>query len=99
MRTTIPERDFNLKTVFVDETSDSEHLKYILGRFSFEGEFLGYTELNTELSLCPMSYEDVLSQRLYGTQILSKCEISLDLITSRDSASSDEMNIFYELYV
>lgn len=86
-------------TNFVSDEVDFKHLKYILGRFSFEGDFLGYTELNTELSLCPMSYGDVLSQRLYGTQIESKCEISLDLITAVGTAAPADTNVFYELYV
>lgn len=71
----------------------------MLGRFTFEGEFIGYTELNSELSLCPMAYEDVLSMRQYGTQIESKCEISLDLISAQGEAAPEDQNIFYELYV
>lgn len=88
-----------MKTSFVSDEVDFKHLKYILGRFSFEGDFLGYTELNTELSLCPMSYGDVLSQRLYGTQIESKCEISLDLIIAEGTAAPADTNVFYELYI
>lgn len=92
LRQTIPQTDFKLKTTFVSgaDQSSSKYLKYMLGRFTFDGEFIGYTELNSELSLCPMTYEDVLSMRQFGTQIESKCEISLDLISAQDSAAPED---------
>jgi hypothetical protein len=69
LRKTVTADDFKLTTSFTEdpEANQVKYLTFVLGRFHFNGTFLGYTELDSELSLCPMAYEDVLSMREYGT--------------------------------
>ena len=40
-----------------------DSLTFYLARYSIEGEFQGYQELKTQLSVCPMTYSDVAKMK------------------------------------
>lgn len=42
-----------------------------------DGEFLGYKAMTSELSLCPVSYEHVLTMMKFGTVTENSCEFEL----------------------
>ena len=52
-------------------------LNFTLARYSINGTFNGFNKLNTELSLCPMTYQDVINTQKFGTVTRSVCEFQL----------------------
>ena len=40
-----------------------DELTYYLARYSIDGEFLGYQNLKSQLSVCPMTYTDVANMK------------------------------------
>jgi hypothetical protein len=70
---------FDLQVGFYDEKSSgrSKYLNFMLASYSIDGEFLGFTELGSELSQCPFSYENVLSMKKFGTITNNTCNFYL----------------------
>jgi len=44
----------------------TQYLTYFLARYSIDGNFLGYQELKDQLSLCPMTFNDVMKMKQFG---------------------------------
>ena len=62
----------------------SKLLAFRLAQYSIDGRFLGFTELKTQLSICPMSYENVLEIRSFGTITVNECEFYLEDLQTTD---------------
>jgi len=66
--------------------------------YSINGTFLGFTELKSQLTLCPLSFTQVLNQKKFGTISVSECNLYLaDLIGSMNMP--EEANILFELFL
>ena len=50
-----------------------DSLTFYLARYSIEGEFQGYQELKTQLSVCPMTYSDVAQMKRFGVVTYNEC--------------------------
>jgi len=75
-------------------------LAFQLAQYAVNGTFLGFTELKAQLSICPMSYENVLETRSFGAITVNECEFYLEDAATTDPARlPEEANILYELYL
>ena len=65
------------------------------------GTFIGYTELKNQLSVCAMTFDDVLNMRKFGSMMHKTCQIDLEILKDKDPGNLmlEEANIFYELYL
>lgn len=65
------------------------------------GSFIGFTELKNQLSVCAMSYKDVLNMRKFGSMMSKSCQIDLEILKDKDPGNLmlEEANIFYELFL
>ena len=61
-----------------------DYLTFYLARYNIEGEFLGFNELKTQLSLCPMTYTDVVRMTKFGVLTKNECEFELIDLISED---------------
>ena len=52
-------------------------LSYYLARYSIEGEFQGYQELKAQLSVCPMTYSDVVKMKRFGVVTRNPCQFEV----------------------
>ena len=83
-----------------NEPDKKRLLAFQLAQYAINGTFLGFTELKAQLSICPMSYENVLETRSFGAITVNECEFYLeDLQTTDPAGLPDEANILYELYL
>ena len=73
-------------------------LTFYLARYSIEGNFLGFQELKTQMSLCPTTYDDVLKMMQFGSVIENQCEFSLTELLDQTNLPP-EANTFFELYI
>jgi len=95
----LKDQGFDISVGFYDDssTSRSQYLVFQLAMYHMNGTFLGFTELRSQMSPCPMTFTDVLNQRKFGTMTQNDCSFYLyDLISSDLPQGA---NIFYELYL
>ena len=69
--------DVKLAMETPENKGENLHLKFTLAQYHLDGTFLGYTELNSQLFMCPVSYASVQAMRRFGTQTVSSCQFSL----------------------
>ena len=101
LRTPLRDSGFQVTVGFYDDTAAgrSQYLPFQLGRYAMNGTFLGYTELKSQLSVCPMSFHDVQNQNRFGTITVNNCELFLQDLLRAERSLANEANIFYELYL
>lgn len=73
-------------------------LRFILGTYSLEGDFLGFQNLTTQLQLCPADYEYGVDYRRFGTTVYSKCEYSVSQLINPD-IQPNNTDVFYDLWL
>jgi hypothetical protein len=85
---------------FSDSDDVSQYLNYYIARYTIAGEFLGFQELKTQLSICAIGYQEVIAMKRFGVVTENICEYELAGLTggSFDLLPKDA-NAFYELYV
>ena len=75
-------------------------MAFKLAQYAINGTFIGFTELKAQLSLCPMSYLNVLDATRFGAITENECEFYLeDLVTDDPSKLPEDANVLYELYL
>lgn len=85
---------------FADEGDVSEYLNYYIARYNIAGEFLGFQELKTQLSMCAIGYQEVIAMKRFGVVTENICDYELSSLTGgRTSSLPKDANAFYELYV
>ena len=79
----------------------TDALTYYLARYAMDGTFMGFTELKDQLSLCPLTFDEVKKMRKFGVVSEVSCDIELSqLAVKLDSLQlSSEANTFFELYL
>lgn len=79
----------------------SRYLKFQLGQYALNGTWLGYTELGSQLSICPLSYRDVLNLKRFGMQMETSCTFPVEDLKKRQAelGRRREGNVFFELYL
>lgn len=83
-----------------DDTSRTNKLKYWLARYNLEGKFLGWKQLSTQLSPCPLTESDVMYAEKFGVVTEVTCEFELFKLTSDiTNQLPTDANVFFELYV
>ena len=90
---------FSLKDTSNKARTDA--LTYYLARYAMDGTFMGFTELKDQLSLCPLTFDEVKKMRKFGVVSEVSCDIELSqLAVKLDSLQlSSEANTFFELYL
>lgn len=79
----------------------SNNLNFKLAQYHLNGTWLGYTDLSSELSICPLSHKDVLNFKRFGVQLQIKCTFPINELktTPNNLGARREANKFYELYL
>lgn len=102
LRSSLP-IEFKLKTSFSEDTAayKVQYLTFNLAEYHMNGTFIGYRELKNQLSVCDMSFDDVLTMRKFGAQMSKECMIDLAILKDKDPGNLmlEEANVFYELYL
>mmetsp|Transcript_23765 Transcript_23765/g.18155 ORF Transcript_23765/g.18155 Transcript_23765/m.18155 type:complete len:136 (-) Transcript_23765:1720-2127(-) len=73
-------------------------MSFYLARYDIYGNYLGMQTLGSELSLCPLGYEDIENMLKVGTLTETVCEFYLYKLLDQASLPQ-EANAFFELYV
>lgn len=47
-------------------------LRFVLGMYNLEGDFLGFQDLGSQLQLCPADYQYTIDYRRFGTSVTSR---------------------------
>jgi hypothetical protein len=55
----------------------SDTLTFYLASYTFQGQFLGFTQLSTELELCPVAKDTGVRYTKFGTNFLNKCSFDI----------------------
>jgi len=58
--------------------SQGKLLNFTLAQYDINGEFLGFTQLKDQLSICPLSYDEVRKMMTYGTISKFNCDFYLN---------------------
>jgi meckelin len=85
-----------VKRKFKFQSTDSK-MRFVLGQYSLEGDFLGFRDLTTELQLCPTDYEYGQDYREFGKSVKSKCEISVSKLIN-SNLQPNNTDVFYDLW-
>eukprot|EP00343_Euplotes_focardii_P000821 CAMPEP_0205803036 /NCGR_PEP_ID=MMETSP0205-20121125/5557_1 /ASSEMBLY_ACC=CAM_ASM_000278 /TAXON_ID=36767 /ORGANISM="Euplotes focardii, Strain TN1" /LENGTH=196 /DNA_ID=CAMNT_0053070447 /DNA_START=710 /DNA_END=1297 /DNA_ORIENTATION=+ len=73
-------------------------LKFVLGMYNLEGDFLGFQNLSTQLQLCPAAYEDGMDWRRFGTSVEAECYYNISQLIDT-SIQPNNTDIFYDLWL
>ena len=75
-------------------------MTYKLGRFSLEGDFLGFETLTDQLLVCETSTDEISRLMSFGTTIENSCTFDLSTLTSTSQYDHPALeNQFFELYI
>lgn len=74
------------------------YIPYKLAKYSFEGDFIGWEDLSTQLWLCPLTLEDSKRFRRVGLGIAAGCQFDLKQLVDRTIHLPD-LNYFFELFI
>ena len=77
-----------------ESKDDINSLPLFVAKYTFKGEFVSFSPLTDELTLCPFSSEDVQKVKQFGFHFKKKCEVDIEQLFS----SKDEL-YFYEIYI
>lgn len=78
---------------------DSQYLSYYVARYNIEGEFLGFRQLKTQLSICNIGYRQIINMKRFGIVTEKKCDYELiNLVGGKDDIPKDA-NAFYEIFI
>ena len=81
--------------VTFDPSSDDKinELEFLLASYALDGTFLGFTQLDDQLILCPHPYDAGDRFREFGTNLIYDCNLDIEpLITASET-------VFYELFI
>ena len=72
---TLASQGYTVVPAMLDDKSQgiSRYMKFQLGQYALNGTWLGFTELGSQISICPLSYRDVLNLKRFGMQIEATC--------------------------
>jgi len=59
------------------DSTGSQFLTYYMARYNIKGEFLGFQELKTQLSICSIGYQEVINMKRFGIVTENKCDYEL----------------------
>lgn len=79
-------------------TSKLGFLRFVMGTYSLEGDFLGFKDLTTQLQLCPADYGYGIDYRKFGTTVRSSCKISVSKLIDPD-LQPNNTDVFYDLWL
>lgn len=60
--------------------SYSQYLSFKLAEYTFNGTYLGLSDLSDQLTPCDMSFDDVLSMKRFGVILEKNCMFSLNTL-------------------
>jgi hypothetical protein len=65
---TLASQGYEVVPTMLDDKSKglSRYMKFQLGQYALNGTWLGFTELGSQISICPLSYRDVLNLKRFG---------------------------------
>lgn len=71
----------------------------MVAKYAVDGTFLGFQELDSQMSACPMTYNDVLNMRRFGAMTESKCEFDLWSLMQGAGVQPESANALFELFL
>jgi hypothetical protein len=78
----------------------TKDLTYWLARYNLQGEFLGFQELHTQLSACPLTKSDTMKMKEFGVVTKNECNFELfKLKTDAQTQLPLDANVFFELFL
>lgn len=80
------------------DTNTLTTLRFVMGKYSLDGYFLGYENLTTQLQLCPADYTYGVDYRRFGTTVYSSCSYDLSQLIT-EYLQPNNTNIFYDLWL
>lgn len=79
--------------------ASGKYLTFKLAKYNLTGSFLGYEDLETQLTLCTSNIQDARKFRRFGTTTNQECNYDLSKLVSTNSLKPNNVNIFYELFL
>ncbi|CAI2379959.1 unnamed protein product [Moneuplotes crassus] len=73
-------------------------LRFVLGTYNLEGDFLGFQDLGTQLQLCPADYQDSIDYRRFGTSVTAHCSFNVSKLID-SSIQPNNTDVFYDLWL
>jgi len=73
-------------------------LRFVLGMYSLEGDFLGFQDLGSQLQLCPADYEDTIDFRRFGTSVNARCDYNISQLIDTN-LQPNNTDVFYDLWL
>lgn len=71
----------------------------MLARYALDGTFLGFHQLASQMSACPMTYNDVLNMQRFGAMTENFCEFDLDSLMKGAGEEPEAANVLFELFL
>ena len=63
---------------FMASFQKNGQLNFTLAQYDIQGQFLGFTQLKDQLTICPLSYDEVRKMMTYGTISKFNCDFYLN---------------------
>lgn len=89
------------KLTLEPDEADSTRYAYIpfkLAKYAFDGEFLGWEDLSTQIWLCPMTQAHAKRYRRVGLGLFDECQFDLWPLVNR-TLNAPNINYFYEMFL
>ena len=77
----------------------SQYLTFVLAKYALDGTFLGFQQLASQMSACPMTYNDVLNMQRFGAMTENNCEFDLFSLMQGPDAQPESANVLFELFL
>jgi len=68
LKSSLKNNDFDLTVGFFSDPKSkrSDSLRFKLGVYNINGTFVGFQDLDSQMSPCPMTYNDVINMKKFG---------------------------------
>jgi len=81
-----------------DDETRYNHIPFKLAKYAFDGAFLGWEDLTTQLFLCPITEDESKRFRRVGLSLVKECKFDLERLVDR-TVELPNLNYFFELFL
>ena len=101
LKTSLSNHNFDLTVGFYNDKNAkrSDSLRFKLGVYNINGTFVGFQDLDNQMSPCPMTYNDVINMKKFGTMTENSCEFNLDNLINPPAYLPTSESMIYELFL
>eukprot|EP00347_Sterkiella_histriomuscorum_P018733 403344384 len=91
--------EVDITVSFTQQGGRNQSLTFYLARYHINGTFLGFQQLKSQLSICPLNYDDVLNIFKFGAVSQNECQFSLNELILDPINQPSEANVFFDLFI